>query len=95
MSYGITVNTGYPIHDRHPNRSGKYGLVYPAPGKSYTKREDAEAAFAEVVESQRKMRQEFVATLNEYTSHEEKTLKRESGERHPDAVPPEYLEAGT
>jgi hypothetical protein len=87
MAYGITVNTGYEIHANHPNRSGKYGLVFPAPGKLLDSLDEANAIFDEVVEQQRRLRQDFVATLNEYL-RDEKTLRTESGTKHPDAIDP-------
>ena len=87
--YGITVNTGYEIQTGHPNRSGKFGLVYPAQGKTFSDLKEAESVFAEVVASQTRMGQEFVATLNHFHSRgQDETLRRVSGKRREGAIHP-------
>lgn len=85
--YGVSVQTSYEINEENPNRAGKYALSFPEPGLLFTTLEEANAAFDEAVESERKMRQDFTVLLNSY-GREEKTLRTESGKRHPDAPDP-------
>jgi hypothetical protein len=76
MAYGITINTSKEVVDGHPNKSGKYGLVYPAPGETpYLNEKQANEVFEIAVSERRMLQDDFVATLNHYTSRGEETIR--------------------
>ena len=81
--FGITVNTSYKVPANNPNRSGDYGLVFPSPGKLYSRIEDAETDFAEIVRSHKTRKLGFCATLNKYSGKTEETVQREGYDGDP------------
>lgn len=79
MAFGITINTSIEVANDHPNKNGKFGLTYPAPGNDlYHTEENAQAAFDAAVAERRALNDDFVATLNRFTSRGEETIRRAS-----------------
>lgn len=72
--YGITVNTSIPVVVGDPNADGKFGLLYPGPGKLYSSFSEAEKVFDMVVEARRALQDDFTASLVRFGSDAKKKL---------------------